>query len=174
MKALVITTSLLIAIGGFSQKAKNMEAEKRKIQETVTGIFVSTDSRDWSGVERNFNETVMLDYTSLAGGEPASLTPPQITESWKTVLPGFDHTHHAISNFQIQIEGDKATVKHYGTADHYLPNDEGGSLWVVVGTYDHQLKKVQGKWRIEQLTFNLKFIDGNNDLPRLAQEKVQQ
>ncbi len=93
---------------------------------------------------------------------------------WQQVLPGFEHTHHAISNFQIQIEGDKATVKHYGTADHYLPNDEGGSLWVVVGTYDHQLKKVQGKWRIEQLTFNLKFIDGNNDLPRLAQEKVQQ
>lgn len=173
MKALVITTSLLIAIGGFSQKAKNMEAEKRKIQETVTGIFVSTDSRDWSGVERNFNETVMLDYTSLAGGEPASLTPTQITESWKTVLPGFDHTHHAISNFNITIDHDEAVVSHYGEAEHFIDLKKGENIWKVVGTYNHHLIRTPNGWKVDRMKFNLKYMDGNMDLPRIAQEKVK-
>ncbi|MEM7346612.1 MAG: hypothetical protein AAF485_20405 [Chloroflexota bacterium] len=57
-------------------------------------------------------------------------------------------------------------------AHHYLPNDKGGPLWVVVGTYDLHLMKNEGACKIDQLRFNLKFMDGNTDLPGLAQEKA--
>lgn len=44
------------------------------------------DNRDGQSVESIFDKTVLLDYTSMAVGEPAELTPSQIINSWKETL----------------------------------------------------------------------------------------
>ena len=66
---------------------------------------------------------VYIDYTSLAGGEPATLSSEKIIENWKGVLPGFQSTHHQIGNFQVKVTGDKATATFSGLALHYLNNE---------------------------------------------------
>ncbi|MEO1054164.1 MAG: nuclear transport factor 2 family protein [Bacteroidota bacterium] len=142
--------------------------EKSNIEKVVTSLFVATDENDWSQVEKVFDKLVILDYTSLAGGTPLSLHPYQIADSWKSVLPGFDHTHHMISNFQIEVSGHIAEVKHYGFAQHYLDDN----IWTVVGTYRHKLRHTNDGWKIYQLQFNLKYMTGNMDLPRFAKERL--
>ena len=173
MKTLIILIGLLASLSVQSQNLKNMELEKSAIQSVVTKVFVATDSKDWENVEAAFNEQVLLDYTSMAGGEPASLTPNQITDSWKSILPGFDHTHHALSNFNVDVEGMEATVSHYGNAEHFIDLDHSEDVWTVVGTYDHHLVKTASGWKIDEMKFNLKYMDGNMDLPRIAQERVK-
>ena len=155
------------------QTNKTMNNEHQAIVDVVTSVFSETDANNWLGVQAAFAPSVHLDYTSLAGGEPASLTPQQITESWSGILPGFDHTHHQVANFKVTINGDEATAFNYGTASHYLENPSGQNLWTVVGTYDVHLIKTDGKWLIDSMTFNFKYMDGNSDLARLAQEKLQ-
>jgi hypothetical protein len=59
------------------------------------------------------------------------------------------------------------------TATHYLENESGKNIWTVVGSYDLVLKVVNKSWRITNMKFNLKYIDGNNDLPKMAQEKLK-
>ena len=173
MKTIVTLTGLLVAFAVQSQKTKNMEHEKSKIQSVVTQVFVATDNQDWGNVEASFSDQVLLDYTSMAGGEPVELAPTQITDSWKTILPGFDHTHHALSNFNITINDSEATVTHYGNADHFIDLNDAEDIWQVVGTYDHHLVKTKSGWKIDRMKFNLKYMDGNMDLPRIAQERVK-
>ena len=173
MKLLITLVGTLTMLMTNAQKSKNMENEEHAIQGVVTQVFVATDNRDWKKVEDAFENQVLLDYTSMAGGEPAKLTPSQITSSWKNVLPGFDHTHHALSNFKVIVNKEEATVTHYGNADHFIDLKNAKDVWTVVGTYDHHLVKTADGWKIDQMKFNLKYMDGNMDLPRIAQERVK-
>ena len=144
------------------------------IQKTVTDIFVGTDERDWQRVKRAFADQVLLDYTSMAGGEPATLSPGQIVTSWQAVLLGFDRTHHQLGNFVVSLSGNEATAVCYGTATHYLPQPDGRNVWTVVGSYDFHLMHRNNQWKADRMRFNLKYQDGNIDLPKQATERVKQ
>ena len=70
-------------------------------------------------------------------------------------------------------KAEKAHVFCYGTASHYL-SDENGSVWTVVGTYDIDLQlSDEGDWNIISLTFNFKYQDGNTSLPVKAMESLK-
>jgi hypothetical protein len=155
------------------QMTKPGNMDTREIIETVNKLFTSVDNRDWKNVKAIFNDTVLLDYTSMAGGQPAHLASDQIIDSWKSVLPGFDHTHHQLGNYIIKTDPPVAQVFCYGTATHYLANESKNNLWTVVGSYDLELQTVEEAWRITKMKLNLKYIDGNGELPKMAQEKLK-
>ena len=142
-----------------------------QIQKIITTLFVSTDQRAWTAVEACFAEEVLLDYTSMAGGSPARLSPREITESWKSIMPGFEATHHQLGNFMITVNGDKAKAFCYGTATHYLP-DAHGNVWTVAGTYSFELVRKDSQWKITSMQFNFKYQDGNTALPEKAQRSL--
>ncbi len=164
--AVIFNISILQA-----QTRKDMETYR--LQQTILDIFRGADEHDWLRVERAFAPAVELDYSSMTGGEPAKLSPQQITDSWKGLLPGFEATHHQISNFSMDINDQTARVSAYGTATHYLSNASGKNVWTVVGTYDFELKRSQANWQVSAMRFNFKYQDGNANLPQLAQAKVQ-
>ncbi|KUG09968.1 nuclear transport factor 2 family protein [Solirubrum puertoriconensis] len=141
---------------------------------TTLDIFIGADEHDWNRVQAAFAPEVLLDYSSMSGGEPATLTPAQVVESWQGILPGFEHTHHQLGNFDVQLSADEATVFCYGTATHYLPQPIGGSVWTVVGTYHLHLVRLGDTWKADQMTFNFKYQDGNLELPKLAIERAKQ
>jgi hypothetical protein len=147
--------------------------DTQNIIEAVHRFFIAVDDRDWKVVETSFSDTVLLDYTSLVGGEPASLKPDQIIDSWKKVLPGFDKTHHQLGNYLTEVNSKQAKVFCYGTATHYLVNETGNNVWTVVGSYDFELNELKNTWQITKMKFNFKYSDGNNDLPKLAQERLK-
>ena len=149
-----------------------MLSDQHDIINTVQQIFIQTDERNWDRVAACFADPLQLDYTSMNGGEPARMSPQQVIESWQGVLPGFEATQHSISNFQVNVTGDKAMVKCYGTAVHYLPTEDGPDTWTVVGTYDFHLVKSNDQWKADHMKFNFKFMEGNQNLPTLAQQQV--
>lgn len=144
-----------------------------QIIETVNRLFIAVDERNWTLVENLFSDTVLLDYTSMVGGSPASLPAKQIIDSWKGILPGFDKTHHQTGNFIVKTDPLAYNVFCYGTATHYLKNETGNNVWTVVGSYDFEIKTMDLKLKITKMKFNLKYLDGNNDLAILAQEKLK-
>ena len=149
--------------------ALNAQTMEEQIINKVKQVFENTDARNWEGVARAFAPEVLLDYTSMAGGDPVTLSPAQIVESWSGLLPGFDKTRHMVHGFQVSQEPGKASVTNQGTANHYL----NGETWTVVGHYEFELKKLDEKWRVSHMKFNLEFIDGNTELPRLAKERME-
>ena len=138
-----------------------------RIEEQVNKFYIAVDESDWQTVKSIFADSLELDYSSMSGQPAAYLKAEDIVESWKALLPGFAYTHHQIGNMVTLENGDQASVFCYGTASHYLEN-EGGNLWLVVGSYDLDLQQIGGNWRITKLKFNFKFQDGNLSLPQAA------
>lgn len=146
--------------------------EKQEIQKTITTLFSQTDARNWDVVLASMAEAVHLDYTSLAGGEPATLSSEQITSAWAQVLPGFSSTHHQIGNFDISINGNSARAHFHGLALHYLPHPEG-DYWLAGGTYELRLSKAGGQWLVDGMTFHLREQSGNLQLPAAAAQSLK-
>lgn len=168
MKSLTIA---LICMLSFTLNAQDME--KSRINETVSQFFVATDNKDWNQVEMIFAGTVELDYSSMNGNPAVKLAPKQITDSWKTILPGFTDTHHQLGNFITHVNENQADVFCYGTATHFLQH-ENGNVWTVVGSYNFELAKENDVWRITKMKFNFKYQDGNTDLPSHAMNKLKE
>ena len=159
---------------GFNSAIKQTTAMNDiiNIQETISKMFVNSDQRQWETVEAQFAPKVILDYSSMTGNPAVVVSPTDITTGWKTVLPGFTFTQHQIGNFITEVNGDKAHSFCYGTANHYLENTNG-NVWTVVGSYDFDLEKIDGYWRITAMTFNFKYQDGNTRLIEKAIEHVK-
>ena len=135
-------------------------------------MFVHADNRNWTEVEAQFDSKVTLDYSSMTGNPATEVSPTEITTGWKTVLPGFKFTHHQIGNFITEVYGNKAHSFCYGTATHYL-DDDNGNVWTVVGSYDFNLEKIDGTWKIITMTFNYKYQEGNTKLIEKAIENAK-
>ena len=141
-----------------------MLVEKDKIIEVIYRLFISTDRRDWSEVKNCFSSEVLFDMTSMAGGEPVTLTSQQIVDSWDQGLKALKSIHHQTGNYIVKVSQGQADAFCYGIASHYLPNKTNQNSRLFVGSYNfHLIKEAQG-WRIDQFKFNLKYIDGNPNL----------
>ncbi|MDQ5857780.1 MAG: nuclear transport factor 2 family protein [Acidobacteriota bacterium] len=140
-------------------------AARQDVEDVVVRLFVATDRRDWATVEACLADTVILDMTSMAGGEPARMTAGEVVAMWTKGLEPIDHVHHQVGNFQIDVDRDRASVFCYGIALHYREKISNSSKSrTFVGSYDIHLARTEGKWRIELFRFNLKFIEGNREL----------
>lgn len=164
--------TLILGLIAFSTLLVNAQ-EMKTPQETVTQLFVATDKQDWPVVENTFANQVVLDYSSMNGNPASTLSPKQITDAWKSVLPGFEHTHHQLGNFMTTVEGNKAEVFCYGTATHFL-QDPDGAVWTVVGSYDFVLIRENEAWNITSMKFNFKYQQGNTNLPAKAIQRIKQ
>ena len=143
--------------------------ENEKIIETISAVFNGADERDWEKVKGAMAENVLLDYSSLSGSPAATLPSKQIIETWKGFLPGFDRTHHQLSDFQISEQGYTAKAHCSGKAAHFIDED----VWTVEGTYDADLSKINDYWLITMLKFNLSKQSGDTSLPARAVERVK-
>lgn len=167
----IVTTAVIILTGlsAFTQTKNQIKMEQQQIIQTVTNLFAGADERKWNKVENTMADNVLLDYTSMAGGSPSTLSPKQITSAWAALLPGFDKTHHQVSDFTVTVNGHLATVHYTGRAEHYLNSD----VWTVEGTYETELESKNGNWYITRHKFNLSKQTGNTSLPAKAMEVVK-
>ena len=140
--------------------------EKDRILDCITRLFVGTDTRDWPTVRACFADGVHFDMTSLAGGEPATLTPEQITEAWDRGLRPLEAVHPQAGNHRVDIGAGEASAFCYGIATHFRRTASGRNTRTFVGSYDFRLALRSGEWRITAFRFNLKYVEGNLDLER--------
>jgi uncharacterized protein len=143
--------------------------KKESIIQTASAIFNGADERNWTKVQQAMAENVLLDYSSLSGSPAATLSSKQIVDTWKGFLPGFDRTHHQLSNFKVEENNATATVTFHGKADHFI----GSEVWTVEGSYDAELAERNGKWLVTLLRFNLAKQSGDTNLPAQAIQRVK-
>ncbi len=170
-----IAALLLTAAAGGDKKmdAKMKElVDEREIINVVNTIAIEADRGNWSAVENAFADQVLLDYSSM-GAKVETLKPAQIIANWKTVLPGFQATQHAVTNHRVSIKGNEAECFSYVDSIHFLPNESGKNTWRVMGFYNHHLVKTAKGWRVDRMKLTTTLIEGNNDLPKLAAEAVK-
>ena len=141
-----------------------MLLDRAQIVETIDTLFIGTDKRDWPLVKSCFAAEVLFDMASLGGGEPKRLSPDQIAAAWDAGLKPLKAIHHQTGNYLVRVKGLQAEAFCYGIASHYLPNKTDLNTRTFVGSYDFELVKDGGRWKIAMFRFNLKYIDGNPNL----------
>jgi len=138
--------------------------DKNEIVEAIDRLFVNTDQRNWPEVRECFTETVQFDMSSAGGGPAAPLAAQAITDAWQSGLSNLHAIHHQAGSYHVNVDGDRATASCYGIAFHHRQVRSGRNTRTFVGSYDFDLIRASGTWRIAGFRFNLKFIDGNPDL----------
>nr|WP_295871950.1 nuclear transport factor 2 family protein [uncultured Chitinophaga sp.] len=142
--------------------------ETANILPVIQAVFKGADARDWHTVEQSFAPEVVYDYTSMAGGQPLTLTPSAITDMWKQFLPGFDKTEHRISDFIFTQEDNTVVVQFSGHATHVIDT----ATWTVEGNYETRLSRNGDKWQLTFFKFNLQRQEGDLQLPAQAQQRA--
>ena len=83
-------------------------------------------------------------------------------------LKALQAIHHHVENYLVEVNSHKADAFCYGIASHFLPNNTGNNTRTFVGSYDFSLVRDGDGWLIRKFRFNLKYIDGNQDLEGTA------
>lgn len=140
------------------------------VKRTVDLVGLYADEQRWLELKPLFAEQVVLDYASMTGQPAETLSPDVIVNRWKTFLPGFDRTHHHMTNHDIRIQGDTAVSISTVQAIHQI---KGHETWTVYGTYHHKLSRFGSGWKIEAMRLNFSFAQGNTDLPQIALDRLK-
>lgn len=137
------------------------------VTNAVSRFFTAIDAQDWDGVADRMTDPIHTDYESFGAGPPASQPPRDVIAGWKGIVPGFEHTHHQLGNYNVEVDNDRASVSCYVTASHVL----GERCWTVVGRYEMALVRQGGAWRLSSLRLLYRFQSGQELLP-VAMERT--
>lgn len=126
--------------------------------DVLTRLLHGIDLRDWAAVRAAFHDEVRTDYTSLWGGEAATVRADDLVADWRAFAGGFTATQH-LTGPVVVTEG---LARTHVRAHHWIDDE----VWTVHG---HYLAKVTGG-RIAELTLLTLHQDGNRDLPERARQ----
>lgn len=147
--------------------------DRAAIIDTVNAMAFFADARDWARVRACFDAKVFVDYTSLAGGEPAEQDADALIAAWRATLPGFDATQHIVTNHQVTLAGDRATCLSHFRAQHSIDEGTAARVWELDGDYDHGLVRTADGWRIARLVMTWTFERGDRALGAEAAARVK-
>ena len=166
---LEVSVMLAIAMPAHAEQP-NRDIEQIKLQLQSMGTLADQNAFEYLG--RIFSNTVVVDYTSAFGGEPATVNRADLMKSWAGLLPGFDLTRHELSNIEIKVMGNKATANADIKANHYLIDPKTGDegFWQINGSYRYQLEKGGKGWTITALTLIAGSEQGSREVLGKASE----
>lgn len=130
-------------------------------------IDAAVDAKDWALARSFFTDEVQVDFTSLVGGEPATIPGDALIAGWSANLTAEKTSFHLRGNHRITFEGrDAAVMQSHGYAwnrmeSGSLPQNGGEALWEVWGTYDHGFTRTQDGWRVNAMRFFATAERGN-------------
>lgn len=144
-------------------------AEEARIISVVASIPLAVDLAAYDVAARAFAPEIVVDYTSLWGGEAQRLTPAQLMTAWRGIVPGFDATRHEIADVRVVVEGDGARASAFVDGRHFLD----GQVWRPVGLYDWRLARIDGHWKVTHMTFTVTQEIGERALAEKAMERAK-
>ena len=76
-------------------------------------------------------------------------------------------TSHSVSNLQIEIVGDTATLYAYVLSQHFMPREgsrRGSEYALLMNRYDCNLMRDRDKWRFKRMTIDNAWALGNPEI----------
>ena len=123
---------------------------RASIAEVVSGLAHAQDDRDWPALRRLFADEVVLDLsTHHFGRPPTTMAADDLVELARTVLEGFDCTHHAASNLVVDLSGDEARCRTHMVAYHHVPAEpDVVDHCTMRGYWQLELRRLGERWLI--------------------------
>ena len=154
-------------LGGEPITAETLVDQAEMIR-IADAIDAAVDAKDWTLARSYFTETIAVDFTSLTGGEPATIPADDLIAAWSANLGPSKTSFHLRGNHRVTFTGpDSAVMLSHGYAWNRLEagalEENGGNpLWEVWGTYEHRFERTEDGWRVNAMTFNATAQRGND------------
>ncbi len=145
-----------------AQISQQKLADEMEIRRVVDEIDNAVDAKDWVRTRTFFADKVAVDFTSLAGGEPAQITGDVLVNGWRTNLYSEKKSFHQRGNHRIEINDDKAEVFSKGYAFNLIEKGKVKGLWEVWGNYTHTLEKTDNGWKVSGMTLTVAHTRGDD------------
>jgi len=121
-------------------------ADELAIRRVIADYAWGCDSGDWALLKSIFTEDATLDYSSTDG--PAG-SRDEIVAWLETSLSQLDMIQHVVTNHQIDLEGDRATVRAMFYCSVKVPGME--QMIITGGYYDELFVRTEAGWKIQSL-----------------------
>lgn len=96
------------------------------------------------------------------------MTPSALMDAWRGIVPGFDVTWHELGPVSVTVNGDMATATAFVDGRHWID----GELWRPVGNYYWDLQRIEGKWLVTRMEFDMTQEFGDRALTVIAMERA--
>ncbi|MEO0653431.1 MAG: nuclear transport factor 2 family protein [Pseudomonadota bacterium] len=162
--ALALAASPAFAADPITTETLVDHAEMIRIADSIDA---AVDAKDWDRARSYFTDTIDVDFTSLVGGDPATIPADALIAGWSGNLTAEKTSFHLRGNHRIRFDGpDSAVMDSHGYAWNRmeagaLPENGGEALWEVWGTYTHGFERGGDGWKVNAMTFTATAERGN-------------
>ena len=123
-----------------------MSSDRDEIVEVLIRYATAIDQKDWSLFKSCWAEDVVADYGQLGHFTDVEA----LTDVFRAAHDPMGPTYHRMSNFVLEVAGDRATVRSYFHAVLMLNPGDSGNWIDTVGHYDDAFIRTAQGWRISQ------------------------
>ncbi|HEY6646438.1 MAG TPA: nuclear transport factor 2 family protein [Mycobacterium sp.] len=123
-----------------------MDADKEQIAEVLIRYATGIDSKDWPLLRSCWTDEIDVDYQQLG----RFTSPDALTDVMRQLHENMGPTYHRLSNFVINVDGDRATVRSYVHAVLMLQPDDDTNWVDALGHYDDVFVRTADGWRINK------------------------
>lgn len=150
------------------QRVRRLE-DRNAIIDVVIKYATSIDRADWEAYASVFTDPVHVDFSEM-GMPPSDFPRDMFVGFAKQGLEPWTARQHISPNHVVtfdETDSDRAECSSYMFAQHYKKDAPGGELYLMRGSYDHQMVRTGDGWKIASLTQHISWLEGNADaVPR--------
>jgi 3-phenylpropionate/cinnamic acid dioxygenase small subunit len=128
-------------------------ADRLEINDLLTRYAHAVDSKDWTLYRSVFTDGAFIDYESAGGIKGNRET---VAKWLEQTMANFPMTQHLISNIDVKLDGDRASVRAMFYNPMGMPN--GKTFWCG-GFYNHSLVRTADGWKSERLIEESSWFD---------------
>lgn len=139
----------------------SMLVDKQEISELVTRYCHALDTRDWEMLATCFVPNAVFEGEGLPTGEGFA----QIREIIAAALSGLDQSQHYVSNLNIHLHNDRASLVCYLQAQHVRSSAGLDPNFLVAGIYRDEVVRTNGGWRFARRNLAVTWTSGNPAVP---------
>ncbi|MFM2400198.1 MAG: hypothetical protein RL341_2355 [Pseudomonadota bacterium] len=173
LKSLLAASAFTLAAGTAQATTPKLAPvgapDTARVISVVSSIPLAVDLAAYDLAEKAFAPKVVIDYTSLWGGQPNTMTPAELMAAWRGIVPGFDATWHELGPVKAQVSGSTAKATAMVDGRHWI----GAQLWRPVGHYNWDLEKQNGQWKVTRMQFNMTQEIGDRAVATQAMERAK-
>ena len=153
-----------------SNDLAQLAADRYEITDALHRFAFGLDHGDADSLASALTEDCVLDFRPA--GRKLSLDFPKLTGRQAIIdalipLLGPLDTSHTVSNLQIEISDDSATLYVYVMAQHFMPREgprPESENALLMNRYDCQLLRDGQKWRFRQIVIDNAWAEGNPEI----------
>lgn len=134
--------------------------DEAQIIRIANEIDMAVDGKDWAKARSFFADEVRVDFTSLIGGQPATIKADDLIGGWRSNLGPKKTSLHLRGNHVVDVDGDRAVIRSHAYAWNRMEGN-GDPLWEVWGNYRYELRRESAGWKVTSFTFNMTHERGN-------------